>query len=182
MSLLLFDSFDSFDAEEAVVSNLATIASIRDRIIARTEAIAPTSLSHDKFRAYRNEGDADFTAWAEANSAGAFRRFQVRETADAEEGPDVSNVTEERVRTVLEMRVAYPQTARTGKQWAMDRDDVMQEDWMAINAIAGIYSRAQFFGTADCTPLGATREREEGDGVDFLVVMIGVEYMRDTYA
>jgi hypothetical protein len=76
------------------------------------------------------------------------------------------------------LRIAYPQTHRYGAANAMDRDDVMNEDWLKINAAVGVYGAANFTGAYDCIPLGATMEMERGFVVDFLVVNIDVEYLR----
>lgn len=158
-------------------SNFATAGNIRDRIYALIEAIVPTTLTRDKFRRYRNEGGARFREASEASPTGAFRRFQVRETGD-DSPPDVSNMTEERVRATFEIVIAYPQTHRYGPDNAMDRDDVAFDDWKALNNLVGIYSRGRYSGSYDCTPLGAVMTREQGDACDFLVIEAVFEYMR----
>lgn len=155
----------------------ATLEAIRDRVYTLIESLAPTTLSADKFRRYRNEGGADFPAWSEANVAAAFRRFQVREVGD-DELPDVSDTTTERVQATLEFIGAYPQNARTGRDNAMDRDDAMNKDWKLINAACGIYGRGNFSSTNDCVPLGCTKTVERVGKVDLLVVRMRVEYVR----
>lgn len=161
--------------------SLATASAIRDRIYTLLESLAPTSLAGDKFRRYRNEDGADFDGSMEKNPAGAFRRFQVRQVGD-DELPLVSNVSEERIRVRFEIRIAYPQNHRYGRENAMDRDDVMNEDWRAINFAVGIYGRGNFSGTNDCTPLGCVKTREQGGKVDYLVVTAEYEYTRATTA
>ena len=158
--------------------SLATAEAIRDRIMSLIEAITPT-MAKPAFLRYRNEDGADFDAWAEKNPAAALRRFQVREVGD-DELPHTSSVLEERVRTRFALRVAYPQTHRYGAANAMDRDDVMNQDWLKINAAVGIYGGANFTGSHDCIPLGAIKSRESGGKIDFLVVAIDVEYLRST--
>ena len=154
-----------------------TVSAIRDRIIALIASRTPTSLADDKFRAFRNELGADFRDWAEKHPDAAFRRFQVREVGD-DEGPDVSNGDIERVRVTFEIVIAYPQTHRYGADSAMDRDDCINADWLLVNAAVGIYGRANFSGAHDCTPLGAVKTRETGEGVDFMVVEAQFEYVR----
>jgi hypothetical protein len=156
---------------------LATQESIRDRIKALLEALTPASLTADKFRAYRNEDGADFEEWAEKHIAGAFRRFQVREVGE-DELPHTSSVLEERVRILIRIVIAYPQTHRYGPANGIDRDDVMNEDWRAINAAVGIYGAANFTGTYDCIPLGATKTRESSGKIDYLVIEFRAEYLR----
>ena len=113
--------------------SLATAEAIRDRVYTLIEALTPTSLSSDKFRRYRNEADADFTEWSEANAAAALRRFQVRETGD-DEPPLTSAVTEERVRLRLQVQIAYPQTHRYGSANAghAPMSNPQQADWAAF--------------------------------------------------
>lgn len=159
--------------------SLATAEAIRDRIYTLLESLTPTSLSADKFRRHRNELGADFDAWAEKNAAGALRRFQVREVGD-DELPLVTNTTTERVRLRVSIRIAYPQTHRYGSANAMDRDDVINQDWLKINYTIGIYGRGNFSSTNDCTPLGCVKSRETGTTVDYLVVTADFEYERST--
>jgi hypothetical protein len=158
---------------------LATQEAIRDRVYALVESLTPTSLTADKFKRYRNEAGADFDAWAEKNPSACLRRFQVRETG-SDEPPDVSNTDLEAVELDLTLRIAYPQTHRYGAANAMDRDDVMNQDWLKINAAIGIYGRANFSSSNDCTPLGAVKSREQGAAVDFLVVTARFRYFRST--
>lgn len=170
--------FDPYATETiAVISNAATVESIRDRVYTLIEALVPTTLSRDKFRRYRNEDGGRFDDWAEANPAAAFRRFQVREVGD-DNLPDVSDTTTERVQTMFEIQIAYPQTARTGPANAMDRDDVQNQDWKLINAAIGLYGRGNFSGSNDCTPLGCVKSVERAGKVDLLVVRMSVEYVR----
>lgn len=159
--------------------SLATAEAIRDRIYTLIEALTPTSLAADKFRRYRNEDGANFDDWAEKSPAAAFRRFQIREVGD-DELPETSSTTEERVRLRLAVRIAYPQTHRYGSANAMDRDDVMNQDWLKINFAIGLYGRANFSSTHDCTPLGAVKTREQGGKVDYLAIVADFEYVRST--
>jgi hypothetical protein len=155
----------------------ATAEAIRDQCYSLVEAITPTSLVPDKFRRYRNEGDADFQAWAESVPTAALRRFQIRQRG-ADEPPTVSNTTTERVTLMLEIRIAYPQTHRYGAANGMDRDDVMNDDWKLINRKIGLYGRGNFSSGNDCTPMGATMEMDRSGGVDYLVVSARFEYER----
>jgi hypothetical protein len=163
----------------AVIANSATAESIRDRVIALVEGITPTSLAGDKFRRYRNEGAADFDEAMENKPAAAFRRFQVRQVGD-EENPDVSNAQFEAVVVSYEFRMAYPQNHRYGAANGMDRDDVINQDWLQFNRAIGIYGRGNFTGSHDCTPLGAVKTRESGNAVDYLVVTARFRYQRTT--
>jgi hypothetical protein len=157
--------------------SVATLESIRDRCYTLVESLTPTSLNRDKFRRYRNEEGADFMDWAEKKPDAAFRRFQIREVSD-DEPPQVSDTVYERRRATLQITIAYPQTARTGRNNAMDRDDVMNEDWLEVDYNVGYASRRNFYATHDCTPLGATRSFERGQKCDFLIIRASFEYLR----
>lgn len=155
----------------------STAAAIRDRITALITAATPTFDSRTKFRASQNIGSANFLAEAASNPTGAFRRFQVRDDG-TEEPPEVSNTDTDMRHVTYEIRVAYPQTQRYGKDGALDRDDVIDQDWGKLERLVGIYARANYSGTNDCTPLGATRETEIGESVDFLVIRARFSYYR----
>lgn len=157
-----------------------TPAAIRDRAITVIEALTPGSLSNDKFRRYRNEGDGDFRAWAEANPSGCLRRFQVR-TTGATETPPVSNFDHEEHQVTLGVTVAYPQTARFGADQALDRDDVIDQDAFQIDKAIGMQGGANFTPatSADaCWISGSPAEIERGETVDFLVLVFVYIYKR----
>ena len=157
--------------------SLATVAAIRDQILTVMEGLTARSLTGDKFRRYRNEGAGDFVDWAEKNPAGSFRRVQVRNVGD-DFTPETTSGIEERVRVTFEIRVAYPQSHRYGAANAMDRDDVIEQDWGSINYAVCLYGRANFTGAYDCTPLPAEKSIDRASGVDFLVVRATYEYLR----
>lgn len=166
---------------------LATAEAIRDRLINRIEALAPSLLSADKFRSFRNEGSAAFDEAMEKNPAAALRRFQVREVG-SDEPPLVTHLTQETVRVQFEIRIAYPQTHKYGPANGMDRDDVANADWKQIKyAITGTggSGRSNFTsatdGQYDCTPLAeSTKTREQGGKIDYLVALVAYEYIRAT--
>ena len=157
--------------------SLATAEAIRDRIVSLVSGLTPSTDSRTKFRQYRNEEGADFEEWAEKNAAAAFRRFQVREVGD-DQIPETSSGVEERVRIRFEIRISYPQSHRYGAANAMDRDDVINQDWKQLNYAIGLYGRGNFSSTHDCTPLGAVKTRETGQKVDYLFVTADYEYLR----
>jgi hypothetical protein len=168
-----------------VLANATTASEIRDRIYAVIEGLVPDMLGGDLFRRYRNELDADFRAWCTANAAGAFRRFQVRDTG-RRELPDNSETGYEFHVVTFEILVAYPQTHRYGSDNAMDRDDVAYDDARLINAAVGWAAKPNFTFSAgppaipDATPLGAfERDRQSVRGVDLLVVEARFRYIRN---
>ena len=153
---------------------------IRDRIITVIAALTPTALAGSKFRAYRNEGDADFTAWCERNPAHCFRRFQVRDTGE-DAPPEVSNTDQEQRVVVLSIIVAYPQNNRTGSRAALDRDDVGTEDRRQIEAAIGMLGRANlappYPDACWRDDYWGTPERTTGVGVDFLTFRAGYQFV-----
>jgi hypothetical protein len=157
--------------------SLATVAAIRDRVHALVETIAPTSHSGVKFLRVRNERDGNIEDWATKNPTACLRRFQARQV-QTDEPPVTTSVVEERVMLNLELRVCYAQDGRFGKDNALDRDDVINQDWLKINAALGAYGRANFSSTNDCTPMPASMDMERVDGIDFMVVRLRYEYLR----
>lgn len=160
-----------------------TAEAIRDRILTVIEALTPSSLSADKFRRYRNEGGADFVSWCEANPAAAFRRVQVR-SSGAVQSPAVSNTdVEEHVASFLVI-VAYPQTSRSGRDAALDRDDLIDADAHSIDNAIGMRGTANFrtpYPDAWWSSPGEGAEHvtvERGDGVDFLTMRVDYRYHR----
>lgn len=153
----------------------ATPESIRDRSIVVIEYIDPVYLSGDRFRRWRNEGKGDFRSSME--TAPQLRRFQVRNVGN-DSPPLVSTNSFERRLLTLEIVIAYPQTHRAGSENALDRDDIIEQDWVEIDFNLGICGRGNFAGSFDCTPLGCTKEIERGDVCDFLVIRAEYEYER----
>ena len=148
---------------------LSTVADIRDRVRTLIAQVDPVSLTDRRFRDGRHEYGADFRAWAEKNVPGSFRRYQVRNVG-TEDIPEVTNMDFREQRLTLEILVAYPQDHRAGRDNAMDRDDLIEEDWDYIDFNIGLCGRGNFYTTHDCTPLGATKEIERGAVCDFLVI------------
>lgn len=155
----------------------STAAAIRDRIKVLIESITPTSDTGVRFRSSRNEGAANFQEEAEKNPAGALRRFQARDDG-TEDPPEVSNTDTDMRHINIVVQVAYPHTGRHGADQALDRDDVIDQDWGKLLGKLGIYGRASYSGTHDCTPLGATREIVRGNGVDFLEIRARFSFYR----
>ena len=154
-----------------VLANATTAEAIRDRILTVIEALTPSICSADKFHRYRNEDGADFQEWCEANPQSSLRRVQVRDTGN-DAPPAVSNTDIERRNVEFRILVAYPQTARTGKHQALDRDDAMSSDQHAIEKAVGLQGRANFSGSyPDATWLSGTTDRIVGDGVDLLEIV-----------
>ncbi len=158
----------------------STIAAIRDRVITVIAGLTPTSLSGNKFVKHRNEQGGDFMAWAVANPQAAFRRFQVRDMGN-DEPPATSAVDVEERQATLQIIIAYPQTNRTGPDAALDRDDVMDQDWGKIDLAIGMCGKANFTSPfADATPLGASSDRISEEKCDFLVITQAYIYQRTT--
>lgn len=163
------------------LTNATTADAIRDRAIVLVEAIAPTIAPATNFRAFRNEGSADFLAWCEANPESAFRRFQVR-TSGRNLPPEVSNTDHEERIVALETIVAYPHNARAGARQALDRDTAMDRDYDALELAIGLYSRANFSAPhPDACWFDGEANRLVGDRVDFLVVSNSYSFRRSLF-
>jgi hypothetical protein len=166
--------------------SLATIESIRDRILTVIEGLTPASLSADKFRRYRAELSGNFEEWVEKNPSACLRRVSAYETG-SDEGPVVSCLTHETVNAQIEIRIAYPQTHRYGADNTRDRLDVIKQDWKKIKyAISGDGGDGKAnFTTAtdesyDCCPLPASMEIERSAVADYMVIRWRCEYTRST--
>jgi len=83
-----------------------TAAAIRNQIIAVIEALSPLVVA-TPFRHYRQEGAANFVAWAELQAAAAFRHFQVRHEPTGG-APSISNTDYEEKTATFSLLVAYP--------------------------------------------------------------------------
>jgi hypothetical protein len=155
----------------------STAAVIRDRVRTLIAQVDPVSFTGTRFRDWRYEGTADFRDAMEKLSAGAFRRYYVRNVGN-DEPPAVSNMSFEERRLTLEILIAYPATHCYGADNAMDRDDIIEEDWVEIDFQIGLCSRANFGDSSDCTPLGCTKEIERGGACDILVIRAEYLYQR----
>ena len=162
-----------------VLAIATTEESIRDRAIAVIAALLPRHLPRSAFVKYRNEGKGDFVEWASSNPAPAFRRYQVRSTGGVP--PEVSNTDYEERQVVLTVTIAYPANARTGPDQALDRDDIIDEDFKQLDFAIGIYGRGNFSPpNPDAMPRGATKTVVRGGAVDFLVIEEAFTYQRLT--
>lgn len=157
----------------------ATAAAIRDRVKALIEALAPATDTGIRFRSVLNDGDGNFDSWAEQSGNASHRRFQARHDG-SEDPPEVSNTDVDLRHITIIVRVAYPHSARYGADQALDRDDVIDEDWGKINTAIGIYGGANFPNEAAyaCTPLGCEHGIERGVSVDILVVRMRLSHWR----
>lgn len=157
-----------------------TESAIRDRISALIAALVPSQFPADRFVPYLNEGAGDFSEWAEAHAAGAFRRFQVRDTG-AFEPPRISNTDVEARELELQILIAYPQTHRAGALNALDRDDMLLADAHQIDRAIGMAGRANF---VDPHPnaawlSGSIRRLSTAEGgVDFMLLQQRMHYYR----
>lgn len=158
----------------------ATEERIRDRIITVIAALTPEKLAADRFIAYRNEGAGDFTDWAEANPAAAFRRFSVRDTGNFDT-PRVSNLDVEAREVELQIVVAYPQSHRAGIANALDRDDLMLSDALKIERAVGMAGRANFvdpYPNAAWLSGSIRRLSMPESGVDFMLIQQRMVFYR----
>lgn len=157
-----------------------TEEAIRDRIIAVIESLTPTFDAASRFRAYRNEGGADFLGWCDANTRAAWRRFQVRGVGD-DEPPAVSNLDVEQRVYRVRLLVAYPHDHRAGRDGALDRDDVMRADQHTIERAIGWAGGANFTAPyPDACWMQAEHfvERVPGATVDVLEMRLGFMFYR----
>lgn len=155
-----------------------TDGAIRDRIVTVIEGLTPTVLAGEIFRAYRNEGDGDFEAWAEEFPNAARRRFQVRVVGD-DQPAEVTNLDVELRSATIVLTVAYPQTGRDGKDQALERDDTVAADAQQIEDAIGPRGKANFSAPyAAATIFYPDWQRDSGSSCDFLVMTFAVTFYR----
>lgn len=153
-----------------------TAEAIRDRHITVISALVPSATP--RFVAWRPEGDADFETAMVKNPAAALRKFQVR-TQGTDRPVEVSNTDVESHYVDIIVTVAYPQTARAGKQWALDRDDMMDADRHLIEGAIGLRGGDNFAGSnPSATWIDGEVSRESVGAVDFLVIRQTFLYYR----
>jgi hypothetical protein len=153
-----------------VTGSGAQVASIRDRMIQVIESITPTVLVGNRFRAHRNEGKGDFVDFVLSNPGQALRRFQVRDIGTMGP-PSVSNTDTEWRSVIFEVSVAYPQSARYGKDQALDRDDAIRADLYLLEQHLGPTGAVNFSGSYPAaTYLGDTSNIVRAESVDVLVM------------
>lgn len=156
-----------------------TAAAIRDRIIALIEALIPRELAGDRFVVFRDDDDADFQPWCEANPQAAFRRFQVRDLAP-DRPAQVSNMDVEERMVTFTIAIAYPQTARAGRLGARDRDRIRTADRHQIETAIGMRGAANFQPPnpeAGWISSDAEDEPVLGKGVDFQMITQTMRFM-----
>lgn len=119
-----------------------SFATIRDQQASVIEALAPTQHAGEPFRRHLEQGE--FMAWAEANPAACFRRFQLLSNFDIEQGPTADGSVES-CRHTEELRVAYPLTLGLyGVENQRDMEDLMKQDLHQIDAAIGLNGFADY--------------------------------------
>src|SRR5688572_1357138 len=150
-----------------------TTALIRDRAITVIKALTPVYDTQLRFIPFENEDAAAFREAMNAAPAGAHRQFQVRTTGAGRE-LEVTNEDVEEDMLEMEVIVAYGRDHRWGEQNALDRDDVMKQDRIAIEGAIGVRGSANFTSanSVDATWLEADFDLpfERGPACDFLVI------------
>lgn len=159
-------------------SPTTTAELIRDRMLVVVEGLAPRSQPKILFRRYKPEGRADFIAWAKGAGDAAWRRVHIRTVTDVRLSI-VNSAVEERLVT-FEARIAYPQTDRAGKHGALDRDDMAAADTLQVTDAIGERGRENFTTPLPdaCWRSSEPPARVVDDGVDFVVLVLSLSYMR----
>jgi hypothetical protein len=180
MELSYVRRFGAVAAVDVVTSLPTTVSALRSRARALVAAIVPTVMSDDRLIEYRNEGGADFRAWARANPTAAFRRWQLRDTGD-DQSPSMQNTDLEARTIAFTLIVAYPQDERAGDAAALSRDDLALADETLIRLAIGVEGYANWTGAdnPNATVIGYAVDREsDPTGVDFLAITLRLAYRR----
>jgi hypothetical protein len=158
---------------------VTTRGEIRDRIDTVIRELIPALDSMLPFRRFTDELGADFRRYALDNPAGATRLYQVTDLAQSP--PLVSNADVVLVEATFEIVVAYAQSHVFGANAARARRDAIEKDEAAILAAVGMHGRANFTPPTypdACWVSGEEPEREEREGVDFLVIRQVMQFYR----
>lgn len=153
-----------------------TAGAIRDALIARIAAIAPTIDPRQRFEPWREE--ESIRTWAERTSAGCLRRFTVEAPGDTT-APTVSSTLYERVRETMAIVICYPDTLRRANRHKLE--DLIAADLQLINyhaGTAGCSITPIITGAAVAVVSGTWRREVEYPGVVFGVIPLDVSYVR----
>lgn len=154
------------DVAPVVVATTTTATTLRALLIANIAAI--DAQGSPGFRAYRHDQAASFTDWCDANPAGAFRRYSVRDYGfDTLESVNQGDLEWRRVQ--LRITVAYPHTNRAGAQGAVSRDALMRIDRHAIEVATGLRAYVSL-ETLPAVYLSSRASKALGTACDFLVI------------
>lgn len=153
-------------ADPAPPSTTTTTPRLRALLIANIAAI--DAQGSPGFRVYRHDQAAAFTDWCDANPAGAFRRYSVRDYGfDTLESVNQGDLEWRRVQ--LRITVAYPHTNRAGAQGAVSRDALMRIDRHAIEVATGLRAYVSL-ETLPAVYLSSRASKALGTACDFLVI------------
>lgn len=160
-------------------SMTTTPAAIRDSLVTAIQALSPQTHAAEAFRfAPRMHQYTDFREWAGANDSACFRKFDI---VFGEENPaGAMDQDTWRVDATLQLVVSYPaHHAKYGRDNSGDMADTMHQDLVQLATAIGLYGRANYPASA-IPKLPEAKEFEDGEGVRFAVLTMGVEYYLDT--
>lgn len=151
------------------------MATIRAEIIARIEAIDPSTHGGSRFVPYTPDAalSDDLRTWAEANPGACLRRFDVEAAGDTDEVA-VSWVTAEQVTESATIVVAYPNDNRFGGRGPLL--ELIAADLAEIDHYAG--TRGFSVDPFTATIVASDTAREDGASVLFGVIPLRVTYWR----
>jgi len=147
-----------------------SFASFRDAQAVKVTALTPTSLGGVKFVEHRDE--QDFRDWVVTNPQSCLRRYAIEDLFE----PSLPEITNGDVwwwEGTEEVVIAYPDTGY-GPQNARDRNDVMREDFYAIDTAIGARAGAYSSGHAVLSDV----QQEPYEGVTLLVLTYTYRFWR----
>lgn len=159
-------------------SPTTTAEAIRDRMLTVVEGLVPRTQPKLLFRRFKPDGRADFPAWVRGAGEAAWRRVHIRTVTDVRLSI-VNSTVEERLVT-YQVDIAYLQTDRAGKHGALDRDDMADADRLQIMDAIGERGRENFTAPLPdaCWRSSDPPQRIEGEGADFVRLVLSLSYMR----
>lgn len=168
---------------DAVITPTTSLADIRGELVDAVNAVSPRKLARWGFR-HTDSPVADFRDYAEQNESAVIREYAIEFTGW--QPVSVYDLQLQRRSTEMEIVVAYPHHWATYKANYSGQivnhaalEDAAEDDAALLLATLG-------FAGVDNYPAGAVPTSEEvdpierADGVSFLVVRIGAEFIYDT--
>lgn len=151
------------------------LEAIRAKHVTLIHALTPTSKAGVKFIEYKDRND--FEDWATANPGASERRFQFKDLGPYD--PDVvSDLTQEKVMTNLELLVAYPNDMRFQAGEANDVFDIVRQDMHQLNSTIGDRNYGNFVAGHEKSTPTTPDEFEVVDGTILLRIEFETRFWR----
>lgn len=152
-----------------------TLEAIRAQHVTLMQALVPTTKAGVKFVEYVDRNN--FEDWAVAKPSACMRRFQFKDLGPYDPAV-VSDLTQERVITNLQLVVAYPNDMRFQAGEANDAFDVVRQDMHQLNSTIGDRGYGNFVDGHEKSSPTTPDEFEVVDGTILLRIDFETRFWR----